>query len=1476
MSTPAASLIAAAETSAESGPACKLKNPTSPPQQYKLGEKVLFFYDFQHSERSVRYVLARRSMQFFGTADPIGSKANSCSGDLEDSAGVVDAASSPRKGLHTLQDEEQQLKELESKTFSAAAEKSICVDKEHVVEPSANEAVLSGASYSSAHHQAEVQSPPLGKDGDERAEIAQLKTEIVNSTAEDEISNQMNKLGESGAANKVAAAMTQNNFSKAEIVNAEDGDRPSNDRTRAPSSCLQQQQQEQHLTTLLESTSPTTSYNLAEEVDQVIDERKSKVKEVDQEMKKCKEDGTDLDLASDQTRAEVDFISNIDVVPATADEEHQKEHQQAQLPSNSSDDPSNAAVDKNNEYSTTSYYQDFDAAEAKLMDEEREYLKRPIWGMTHGWVPGVIANVYYDEVADEEQGESEKEGPPAANGEPSAANNIENKTPQTSSSASTTRISCVTVKLLDEDDYAFVEAGEGWVEKNYEFRIYDWEKMIQKIDSLPVAVDESETNEENQQNTKVIRPGPVVLLSAQDQGDQASATATEVEVNALGAAGPVLAATQGQHDAARATGTMEEVGKNCPTTSSVDPADPAQLATHVASGAQSAATFSSPPEESTSSSTEQQSPSGAATANVLQDKQGVLLQAMRDIKSKKPKVSLFLVRYFDYWTDKRRSEYKISQEWPMFSLFEHSGVKACFGTEFEAYQLFVKNEACLANFVKDFIGETDHYEYDFAKKILKADTKVGLYYLWPCQQKRIEEDLVVDSNNFSSANTFYKSTSQYTTRTSSSTFFPKSNLMAGMVEERKFFDFLETIESTEIQTRYPAPASLYRQLCGKQYYNASCLQKSMKVPATCRVFAAAIRKDPVRAAENALATLNKIRETVWDGKGFLGEDLKKTRQADENNSSIRSKLSTKSSSTTADAARTVLQSSDSRREVSSGRTAGSKISASSSTAGAPDVFAFEDIKSDSKTTTASSSSGGATSGSRASAPGSPDVDYCPDRSCEQAVVLPAEESHAAVPRTSPAAALPAEEVASSDVVLNIVENNKKPEEKVFPYVNSGVVKLGFSWMGVDVEKFDGVTDLAEKLTKMINRSEGQIATSVLVQELVPHRVAELRIHAFCVPEENRFRKPVKRPGDGKETTQKIIPASASCCADEQEMNGNNLKMNNPERRPNNSLEETNCEAKTAEHQEAENNSFAEYSQQITQDGNFDMKVVYLPLNGANGFAMTGHQCITPAEALEQIWNNDRVAQEMAEKEARELTRQWLRWYASEWSDNLCPANARFDYHVVYRSDKSRSGSKTTNEVVSSTVNGISSASCSSTSEKNSDRTVEPSKPEPLATTISTSGNTRRKAVHEQADTTSSLDTANKESDNTVFELQDRHSKLPPSPISSCTSTQPVTSNATASSTSHYNDRTTPATPAQQSSTVEQINASKVGPSLFLCEVTECGASLCGFPIESRNTAIVNSFGCRGYSLDWPVGDWDTFAEKDEASGRMFYHWPGNS
>ncbi|CAD7950554.1 unnamed protein product [Amoebophrya sp. A120] len=696
-------------------------------------------------------------------------------------------------------------------------------------------------------------------------------------------------------------------------------------------------------------------------------------------------------------------------------------------------------------------------------------------------------------------------------------------------------------------------------------------------------------------------------------------------------------------------------------------------------------------------------------------------------------LSLFILRWFDYWSDKRKSEYKITQEWPVYSLIEQAGVKAAVGNRFECYELFCFDEECLTSFVQQHVlhlpeekkkveqlhqtsvvkmqqlAQLQEHVLDqhdpsstttkscskrrpFAD-LLVGKAKCGLYYLWPAEREFGPENR-----------------------------HPKSD--AGMVKESVFFEFMRQMENTEIHTRYPAPSHLYRQLCGKQYYNAGCQNRELKTPATTRVYATSIKKDSLKAAKNAINALRMIRKNVWGNEPIV-PSVPLVGEVDQ-----AKKMSYKKGCISL-------------------------------------VKQLEPVVTLNSDSTTSDESPASTNSGAAGDAG------------EQILVQQAHDSPLPPPDDE------------------AVQGTTKEESQMM----SGVVKLGFSWMGVDVKVWHGAEDLAKKLESMICCHKGQIATSVIVQELVPDRIAELRIHAFGVPKESRavvptdfvqrremkrLEKPlvdVKRKLDVLEKeNEKLLTRDAVAVnigKDDVVMvpaedDGTVMESYSTGEKK---IQELRDQIRDMEHlfklsgyDAAEISNCAEHNfynvqkeMDLTRNGDFDMKVAYMGIesnvNNA-GLDMTGHINQTPKQALEAIWGGDGILQAKMEEQAKELTRKWLTWYHSEWPELNCPSNGRFDYHVVW----------------------------------------------------------------------------NKE-------------------------------------------------------TMKE-------PELWVCEITECGASLCGLPIQARNTAIVNSClslldADAGERMDfvageqaevnsakktkflaWPCGSWDLFSEEyGDGSKRIWYDWP---
>ena len=72
-------------------------------------------------------------------------------------------------------------------------------------------------------------------------------------------------------------------------------------------------------------------------------------------------------------------------------------------------------------------------------------------------------------------------------------------------------------------------------------------------------------------------------------------------------------------------------------------------------------------------------------------------------------------------------------------------------------------------------------------------------------------------------------------------------------------------EASGIPTRFPHPSQLYRTLLAKDWQPQACLMPQLHVPPVTSVNRACIVADPMRAARSAIASLDEIRETRYDG-----------------------------------------------------------------------------------------------------------------------------------------------------------------------------------------------------------------------------------------------------------------------------------------------------------------------------------------------------------------------------------------------------------------------------------------------------------------------------------------------------------------------------------------------------------------------------------------------------------------------------------
>eukprot|EP00397_Hematodinium_sp_SG-2012_P016465 GEMP01016798.1.p1 GENE.GEMP01016798.1~~GEMP01016798.1.p1 ORF type:complete len:370 (+),score=100.25 GEMP01016798.1:537-1646(+) len=165
-----------------------------------------------------------------------------------------------------------------------------------------------------------------------------------------------------------------------------------------------------------------------------------------------------------------------------------------------------------------------------------------------------------------------------------------------------------------------------------------------------------------------------------------------------------------------------------------------------------------------------------------------------------------------------------------------NGLQEFLPCDFETFTLFLKSSEDAVRFQESALTT-----------MMKGRHRAALFYLWPTQKCHASDE-------------------------------------KAFCEERAFFGLMERVEAAGVPSRYPAPAHLYRLLCGKQMYTNMCLNKEFKVPVSVRVHASEVLRDPEEAARNSLAALNSLRKMLWNkgpsdggviklGFSWMGKDV---------------------------------------------------------------------------------------------------------------------------------------------------------------------------------------------------------------------------------------------------------------------------------------------------------------------------------------------------------------------------------------------------------------------------------------------------------------------------------------------------------------------------------------------------------------------------------------------------------------------------
>lgn len=177
--------------------------------------------------------------------------------------------------------------------------------------------------------------------------------------------------------------------------------------------------------------------------------------------------------------------------------------------------------------------------------------------------------------------------------------------------------------------------------------------------------------------------------------------------------------------------------------------------------------------------------------------------------------SVLVVRWHDWWSSGKWSDYYIACQIPM-KMFTEELLNI--EPDAETYTLFLRTSEDADKFAEASLGH-----------VMKGRHRAAMYYLWPTQKYNASEN-------------------------------------AAYCEERSFFGLMQRVEAVGVPSRYPAPANLYRVLCGKQMYTTMCLQKDYKVPVTVRVQASEFINDQDSVVDNTLDAINELRKKLYSKK----------------------------------------------------------------------------------------------------------------------------------------------------------------------------------------------------------------------------------------------------------------------------------------------------------------------------------------------------------------------------------------------------------------------------------------------------------------------------------------------------------------------------------------------------------------------------------------------------------------------------------
>ncbi|CAD7969511.1 unnamed protein product [Amoebophrya sp. A120] len=449
-------------------------------------------------------------------------------------------------------------------------------------------------------------------------------------------------------------------------------------------------------------------------------------------------------------------------------------------------------------------------------------------------------------------------------------------------------------------------------------------------------------------------------------------------------------------------------------------------------------------------------------------------------------VSVLMVRWYDYHTNQKRSDYNITSEFAIKSLIEDSGLVELFGTQLEVWSLFVRNGEELLQFYDQYCNPASKWKYrDWASgsgAMLSSGagaTSAPLYSLKQYANSRrggggsstatrplsnmlkVKATMTQQADQLSLQHIMQKATKRY------GMYFlwpcEKTEKTDGMIEQTVFFDFVEKIEAMGIPTRWPCPARLYRKLCGKEYLEGIVSYgpseyTAVEAPSNCS------RVSTTSAKNTTAPTTSRNGPTT-------GHQLHPPTTFLQNK---------------------ILQVPATTRVFFCDVFQNPRLAAKNA------IRALEQIK-ECRLMEAARATASASTYNRGTSCWSPCSSPSPRNK------IPSTENHSAL------------EQLDGQHTTQARTNNKTK-------VISGVVKLPFSWCGQDVLKWDNEEDLVSKLQEIFGKQNDygygynydgyystggknngsyhatvddfDTRTSCLVQEFIPDRIGEVRVIAF--------------------------------------------------------------------------------------------------------------------------------------------------------------------------------------------------------------------------------------------------------------------------------------------------------------------------------------------------------------------------------------------